>query len=278
MKASVIISTYNQPQWLAKALAGYLYQSNKNFDIVIADDGSGEETREVIKRFAASSKIPVKHVWHEDKGFRKSIILNKAIQAAPSDYLIFTDGDCIPHPDFIDVHLSKAKPGYFVSAGYCKLSMEISERISLADIAMGQCFKSSWLIENGLRSISQHLKISSKGAMALMLDAITPTKATWNGCNSSGWKKDILEVNRAHNEVIEYGGQDREMGERLVNLGIKPRQLRHRSISPSPGPPLVATSVKKRSAKTASYALASARRKSPAVRTASISWVGPELS
>ncbi|GAA5495497.1 chondroitin synthase [Rubritalea halochordaticola] len=230
MKASVIISTYNQPQWLAKALAGYLYQSNKNFDIVIADDGSGEETREVIKRFAASSNIPVKHVWHEDKGFRKSIILNKAIQAAPSDYLIFTDGDCIPHPDFIDVHLSKAKPGYFVSAGYCKLSMEISERISLADIAMGQCFKSSWLIENGLRSLSQHLKISSKGAMALMLDAITPTKATWNGCNSSGWKKDILEVN-GHNEVIEYGGQDREMGERLVNLGIKPRQLRHRSIT-----------------------------------------------
>lgn len=230
MKASVIISTYNQPRWLEKALAGYLYQSHTDFDIVIADDGSGEETRKVIERFAASTDIPVKHVWHEDKGFRKSLILNKAITEAPSDYLIFTDGDCIPHPDFIKTHISKAKRGHFVSAGYCKLSMKTSERISTADIAMGQCFKSYWLIENGLLSFSKHLKIFSKGFFAMLLDGITPTKATWNGCNSSGWKEDILEVN-GHNEEIAYGGQDREMGERLVNLGIKPRQLRHRSIT-----------------------------------------------
>lgn len=230
MKASIIISTYNQPEWLHKALTGYLYQSYTDFDIVIADDGSGDETRKVIERFAASTDIPVKHVWHEDDGFRKSAILNKAILAAPSEYLIFTDGDCIPHPDFVKAHMSKAKPGYYVSAGYCKLSKETSERITTADIAMGLCFKSSWLIENGLRSFSQHLKIASKGIIATALDYITPTKATWNGCNSSGWKKDILEVN-GHNEEIAYGGQDREMGERMINLGIKPLQLRHRSIT-----------------------------------------------
>ena len=90
MKTSVILSTYNQPEWLRKTILGYIYQDTHDFEIIIADDGSGEETRQVIEEFQFNSPFPIKHVWHHDEGFRKSTILNKAIIFSQSDYLIFS--------------------------------------------------------------------------------------------------------------------------------------------------------------------------------------------
>src|SRR5688572_14083940 len=100
MKVSVIISTYNSHEWLQKVLWGFENQTYRNFEMVIADDGSGDTTRKLIDDFRCNSGLEIQHVWHEDRGFQKSQILNKAIQAAVSDYLIFTDGDCIPRKDF----------------------------------------------------------------------------------------------------------------------------------------------------------------------------------
>ena len=88
----VVISTYNNPRWLEKTLWGYLFQTRQADEIVIADDGSTDETRQLLQTY--SQLLPIKHVWHEDRGFQKSEILNKALQAATADYLIFTDQDC----------------------------------------------------------------------------------------------------------------------------------------------------------------------------------------
>jgi glycosyltransferase involved in cell wall biosynthesis len=99
MKASVIFTTYNHPEWLKKVLWGFAVQSEKDFEIIVADDGSDERTRNVINDFVEETQIPLKHIWHEDNGFQKCRILNRAIVASESEYLIFTDGDCIPHPD-----------------------------------------------------------------------------------------------------------------------------------------------------------------------------------
>ena len=96
MQVSVIVSTYNQPEWLEKVLWGYNIQSFKEFELIVADDGSGKAMREVLGRLTPRLSYPLKHVWHEDRGFRKCEILNKAILAASTDYLVFTDGDCIP--------------------------------------------------------------------------------------------------------------------------------------------------------------------------------------
>lgn len=111
----VVISTYNNPAWLEKTLWGYLYQTRPADEIVIADDGSGEETNQLIRSF--QKLLPIKHVWHEDNGFQKSRILNKALLAAESEYLIFTDQDCIPRKDFIAIHETYAETGYFLSGG-----------------------------------------------------------------------------------------------------------------------------------------------------------------
>jgi glycosyltransferase involved in cell wall biosynthesis len=99
MKISVIVSTYNSPEWLARVLVGYEQQGDADFEIVIADDGSGPATRELIERFSARGHLRLRHVWHEDDGFRKWRIVNRAIEEAAGDYLLFTDGDCIPRSE-----------------------------------------------------------------------------------------------------------------------------------------------------------------------------------
>lgn len=229
MKQSVIISTYNQAEWLKKVLHGYLFQTFGDFEIVIADDGSDERTKEVVSHFEKIAPFQIKHVWHPDDGFQKSKILNLATLAASGDYLVFTDGDCIPRKDFLAAHATHAAPGTFLSAGYCKLPRDLSMKISPEDIESGKAFDIACLRSKGLRGVSQTLKLGIPECLRPIMDVITPRKATWNGCNSSTWKSEILAVN-GHNEGMQYGGQDREMGERLKNRGLKPKQIQHRAI------------------------------------------------
>jgi glycosyltransferase involved in cell wall biosynthesis len=229
MKVSVIISTYNAPEWLEKVLWGYECQTYKHFELVIADDGSGEPTRELIERIKKSSSLEIVHVWHEDRGFQKSQILNKAIEASSTDYLIFSDGDCIPRKDFLQVHINFLEPGYFLSGGYFMLPMGTSKAISRDNIVKEEAFDVNWLRHHGLPGTYKTLKLSARGWTQKFLNAITPTKATWNGHNSSGWKKDIVAVN-GFNEKMQYGGQDRELGERLMNRGIKGKQIRYSAV------------------------------------------------
>lgn len=229
MKVSVIISTYNAPQWLEKVFWGYEFQTFSDFELVIADDGSGEPTRTLIERFKEESSLNIQHVWHPDEGFQKSRILNKAIEAAQGDYLIFSDGDCIPRADFVQVHVREAAKGYFLSGGYFKLPMQTSLAISRPDIANGKAFDASWLMAHGLKKTYKLLKLTSSGLKGRLLNLLTPCKATWNGHNASGWKNDLVAVN-GFNEDMQYGGQDRELGERLMNNGISGKQIRYSAI------------------------------------------------
>lgn len=229
MKVSVIFSTYNMPVWLEKVLWGYECQTYSDFEIIIADDGSGPETKKLIDKFIHESSLDIKHVWQEDEGFQKSRILNKAILASTTDYLIFTDGDCIPRNDFVEVHVSKAKKGHFLSGGYFKLPMITSEMITREDVVSQRAFDVKWLYARGLEKTYKSMKLTSRGFKAAFLNFITPATATWNGHNSSGWKVDLVSVN-GFNEDMKYGGQDRELGERLMNKGIKGIQIRYSAI------------------------------------------------
>ena len=142
MKISVIFTTYNSPDWLQKVLWGFEQQTDDNFEVVIADDGSTIETQRVVNDFKARSPMPIKHVWQEDDGFQKCRILNKAIVSAKGEYIVITDGDCIPRKDFIATHREKAEPGYFLSGGYLKLPLQLSQDITQQDIINGACFNS----------------------------------------------------------------------------------------------------------------------------------------
>ena len=226
---SIIISTYNSPEWLAKVLYGYNNQTYRNFEIVIADDGSKQETIDLIKSIQEEVFYPIIHVWHEDNGFQKSEILNKSITQCTSDYIIMSDGDCIPRQDFVEVHVKEREIGYFLSGGYFMLPMDISKAITKEDIYKANCFNLKWLKKNGLKASFKNNKLTAKGLKSKVLNALTPTNASWNGHNASGWKKDIVAVNGL-DERMQYGGQDRELGERLMNLGIKSKQIRYSAI------------------------------------------------
>ena len=229
MKLSVIITTYNSPAWLQKVLWGYQAQTFKDFEMVIADDGSTDNTRQLIDGMRNEVFYPIQHIWQSDEGFRKCAILNKAIAASKADYLVISDGDCIPRKDFLKVHIDKRKPGYFLSGGYNKLPMELSQKITKEDIFSQNCFDINWLKANGLLSTFTNTKFTAEGFKATFLNFITPTNASWNGHNSSAWKKDIYDVN-GFNEDMRYGALDREMGDRLVNNGIKGLQIRYSAI------------------------------------------------
>jgi glycosyltransferase involved in cell wall biosynthesis len=226
---SVIISTYNQPDWLKKVLWGYSNQTFKNFELIVADDGSDPTTKDLIESFKQSAGFPIIHVWHADEGFQKTKILNKAILASTSDYLLFSDGDCIPRSDFLAVHMNQKQEGYFLSGGYFKLPMNISQQISKEDVEAGRCFNVDWLKAQGLKSSFKNNKLTTSAFKQKLLNWITPTEATWNGHNSSGFKSDIVAAN-GFDERMQYGGEDRELGERLFNAGIKAKQLRYSAV------------------------------------------------
>jgi glycosyltransferase involved in cell wall biosynthesis len=226
---SVIISTYNSEAWLEKVLWGYEAQTFRKFEVVIADDGSKQPTFDLIKKMKSEVSYPIKHIWQEDEGFQKSRILNKAIVACDAEYIVMSDGDCIPRNDFLEVHLLNKEKGYFLSGGYFMLPMSISKLITKDDILSQQCFNVKWLKSQGLKPSFKNNKLKAKGLFQGLLNLFTPTKATWNGHNASGWKADILAVN-GFDERMQYGGQDRELGERLFNLGIKSKQIRYSAI------------------------------------------------
>lgn len=226
---SVIFTTYNQPKWLEKVLWGYECQTHKNFEVVIADDGSSAETKAVIETFIKSKTLKIKHIWHPDQGYQKCPILNKAVLAADSDYLIFSDGDCIPREDFLEVHVKHRKLGYFLSGGTLRLPLKTSSLITQQDIITQQAFNLKWLYVNELPRSFKSTKLIRLRWYTFLMNILTPTKASWNGHNSSGWKKDIVAIN-GFNEGMHYGGQDRELGERLQNYGIKSKQIRYSAV------------------------------------------------
>ncbi|MGH7460698.1 MAG: glycosyltransferase family 2 protein [Longimicrobiales bacterium] len=229
MATAVIISTYNQPAWLEKVLWGYALQSTTTFDVVVADDGSDERTRTVVEAARAFFGERLVHVWQEDQGFRKCEILNKAIVAAQADYLIFTDGDCIPRRDFVQRHIELAGPGHFLSGGVVWLPRPLSEQVTRADIEQNRLSEPDWLRRRGWPGGRQLLRLVRPGAWATLLDRLTPTRATFNGHNASVTREALMAVNGFDAEM-GYGGLDRALGERLYNLGLRGLGVRHRAV------------------------------------------------
>jgi glycosyltransferase involved in cell wall biosynthesis len=229
MKLSVIVSTYNSEEWLAKVLEGYCNQYESDFELVIADDGSTAQTQALVNSYASHFRYPIVHVWQEDNGFQKCKILNKAILAAHSDYLLFTDGDCIPRADFVAQHLKYKKEGHFLSGGYFKLPLSISKEITFENIMQQDCFSMFWLLQKGMSLSFKLSKLVQNNFFAQFMNWITPTKKTFNGHNTSCFKKDLLAVN-GFNEAMKYGGLDRELGERLTHYGIVAKQIRYAAI------------------------------------------------
>ena len=229
MRLSVIVSTYRKPWALERVLWGYAVQADRDFELLVADDGSGPETAAAIERVRVEAGLEVRHVWHEDRGFRKCEILNRAILASRGDYLLFTDGDCIPRADLVATHRGLAEPGRYLAGGYLKLPAETSDAIAVDDVRAGRFADLGWLRARGWRPGHRRLRLVRSPLAAAALDRLTPTKPLFAGNNASAWRADLVAVN-GFDLRMGYGGEDRAVGYRLVNLGVRGKQVRQRAI------------------------------------------------
>ena len=229
-KLAVCISAYNRPDQLEKTLYGYSCQTRAADEIIIADDGSTDETRELINSFR--DKLPITHVWHEDQGFRKSVILNKAIMTTNADYIIFTDQDCIPRKDFIHVHEKNIREGYFLCGNLCRISIEISDKIQKEDIFSGRAFDFKWLRSLGMRVTRKNLKLFFRkdNFICQLINTFSTAHSVIIGGNFSCFRDDLIAVN-GFNKDMNYGFEDIELGIRLENLGKKNKHIRNSAIN-----------------------------------------------
>ncbi|KAA5543747.1 glycosyltransferase [Roseiconus nitratireducens] len=231
-RTSVIMTTYRSPHYLRQVLKGFARQTHREFQVVVGEDGQTDETREVIDAFAqetAASGISIRYVWQPHQGFGKTRILNRAIDAATGDYLIFTDGDCVPRHDFVAAHLRLALPGRFLSGGTFRLPRDVTNQILADTVAADEFTRASWLQQHNVQVPAKWIWTERKPSLARLFDLATTTRPTFNGHNASAWRQDVIEAN-GFNHQMRYGGLDRELGERLENAGIAGVQIRHRAI------------------------------------------------
>ena len=225
MKVSVIIPTYNSPKSLYKCLLGFLAQTTRPDQVVVADDGSTQETRDVLN-LPIFGPLALEHFWHEDHGWRRSRVLNEAILRCHHEYVIFCDGDCVPRYDFVANHMRHARPGYFVSGNRVNVPQQVHESFTDEMILGNRVFEAERLGESWPDALRHTLRLHP-GRWEWLLNKLTYRYNVFCGCNSAAWREDLVRVNGFDEEFRGYGSEDREIGARLHNAGVRSRWLKY---------------------------------------------------
>lgn len=233
MKISVIVPTYNRPKALKLCLLSLASQSIMPYDILIADDGSTAETRDTVLEMQEKLKhaFPVKHIWHEDIGFRKPKILNETVRQSTGDYLIFIDGDCMAHRHFIRSHVENSSPEAILSGKRVEIGKELTMRLLdrgtilnsfnlrlLWDAAMSRSRK----VEEAIMIRNRYLRHMTHR------DRITDD-GVW-GCNFSLYKDLFIAINGCDEDFLDGSIEDNDLGIRVLNQGKQVRSVRGLAI------------------------------------------------
>ena len=213
---SLILTTYNWPEALAAVLDSIKLQKTLPTEVLIADDGSTQSTRECINRYRADFPCPLIHVWHEDHGYQAAKIRNKTVLEAKGDYLVFLDSDCLLRPDFVAQHLALAKPLHFVAGNRVLLSENFTREV-----------------------LEQRLSVTSQPPFSFSTDQVNrrwsllnfpmgpfrhTRPGTWKGvkaCNMSMFRQDFLEANGFEENFEGWGYEDSDLIVRLLHAGLK---------------------------------------------------------
>ncbi|MCC0016803.1 MAG: glycosyltransferase family 2 protein [Rhodobiaceae bacterium] len=225
MLISVVISTYNRPDALTAVLNGMRRQTDRNFEILIADDGSDEATGETIHRLQGRIGVPMRRIWHPDRGYRLAAIRNRALAAARGDYLVFLDGDCVPRPGFVAAHRRLAEPGRYVFGNRILLSREFTHKVLQDRIDLSALNALSFAAGRMKGSINRLAPL-----LSLPLGAWRKRPGhDWKrlrGCNFAVWRDDLMKIDGFDTAYVGWGLEDSDLAVRLANIGVRPKDGR----------------------------------------------------
>ncbi|HTS55103.1 MAG TPA: glycosyltransferase family 2 protein [Burkholderiales bacterium] len=225
MRIAVVITTYNRPDALEAVLGGYLDQSDKGFELIVADDGSTGETAELVERFCSRAPFEVSHVWQEDQGFRAAAIRNKAVGGTDAEYIVFTDGDCIPSRTFVHQHRRLAEPDWFLSGNRVLLSRSFTRAVLEQRLPIQQWGWADWARARGRGDANRLMPLVRLPDGAFR----KRTARTWQGvktCNLSAWRADLLRVNGLDESYSGWGLEDSDLVIRLQHAGVLHKSAR----------------------------------------------------
>jgi GT2 family glycosyltransferase len=222
--AAVVVSTYNRPKALNLVLEGLFHQKVQARQIVVGDDGSTQETNEVIESWRARG-LPVEHCWHEDRGYRKSVIMNQAIRMVKQPLCIFTDGDCVPLEGFVRDHVRYAEAGFILAGPRMLANESLTQALeSGSDSCLGKSLM--WWLKQGLcRNVNRLTPLIHLPDGAWRKSA--PRKWEWvRGCNFSVETKHVWRVGGFEENLFGWGPDDSDIAVRMINAGVRVKSLR----------------------------------------------------
>ena len=217
---SVIVTTYNREDALAAVLRSLAQQNDADFEVIVADDGSGPATAEFVARMRQSFGRRLEHVWHEDRGFRAAEIRNRAILAACGEYVVFLDGDCLVRADFVAAHRALAEPGWFVTGNRVLLSEKLTARVLHEQLAPEEWGPAQWLGERARGGVNR-----LSALVHLPLGPLRGLQARkWRGarsCNFAAWRTDLETVDGFDSAYAGWGREDSDLVVRLLRAGVR---------------------------------------------------------
>jgi glycosyltransferase involved in cell wall biosynthesis len=220
MNVAVILTTYNRPDALEAAVEGYFAQRRVDFELLIADDGSKEDTGALVQALIRRAPMPMRHIWQEDLGFRPGAARNRAAAATQADYIIFSDGDCVPPADFVQRHVDLAEAGYFVAGNRVLLSESYTRAVLARHEPIHAWGASRWLAAWLRRDVNRALPL-------LRLpdgDFRRTAPQRWEGvktCNLGVWRSDLARVNGFDEHYAGWGLEDSDLVIRLLHAGVR---------------------------------------------------------
>lgn len=226
--ASLIVSTYNWKEALALCLRSVAAQRALPGEVIVADDGSREDTGELVRALAKDFPVPLRHLWQEDAGFRLARARNLGIAASRHDYIVMIDGDLVLHPDFVGDHLAMAQPGSFLQGSRLQATQRYTDRL----LAGARAVFAPWT-DADFRAAH-----ASERRHTLRIPWLARRKArtgypgvTVMGANMSFWREDLLRVNGFDERMEGYGSEDLELDLRLRNAGLCRTRLRFAALA-----------------------------------------------
>jgi glycosyltransferase involved in cell wall biosynthesis len=218
---SLIVSTYNWPDALNVCLLSIKNQTTFPTEVIIADDGSTAETKLLIDKFRLEFPVPLIHIWHQDLGFRKSLILNQAIKAASGKYIVQVDGDVILDKHFVADHASVAETAFFVRGTRAHISEEVVQ-----EVTRKEKINFNYLSANLVHRFNA-LRLPQ---LSFLMEKKSRTSNSVRGSNLAFWKSDFVNVNGYDNELTGWGHEDEELAARFINVGVWKKAVKFKCI------------------------------------------------